>query len=266
MEESFKGIFYKTYGKNLGYSLVLLHGYLESSEIWESFAGHFADEYFVVCIDIPGHGKSDVIAEKATMDQLAEVVMEVTAHLGINGFHIVGHSMGGYVLLALADLHPEALNSAVLLHSNCFADSVEKKENRDREIELVKKGKKELIVKYNIPRMYADDNLESMSGQVEKSKEIGIRTNDAGMISALNAMKTRPDRSHILAAGKIPILIVGGKKDNLIPFEKIESMAALSERNKLLVLEKSGHMGFVEEKERTVIDLKKFFDANFECL
>jgi len=265
MDQTKTGIFFKTYGENRGHALLLLHGYLESSEIWNDFAVLFSDEYFVVCPDIPGHGLSAAPAGNCSMEQMAEDIISVCDHLGIGGFHVAGHSMGGYVTMALLDQYAERLDSASLIHSTCFADSEEKKINRDREIELVRNGKKELIINTNIPRLYATDNLDQMKDKVENSKNIASRTPDAGIIAALQAMKTRPDRSDVLAATRIPVLLVGGKKDNLIPFEKMEEMKTLSPRINLISLEKSGHMGFIEEKELAAGELRRFIDSNFEC-
>ena len=266
MNQSINGIFYKTYGKNHGYVLVFLHGYLESGEIWDNFVGYFSDEYFVVCIDLPGHGKSKGLSEDATLEQMAEAVIMVTGKLGVPGFHLVGHSMGGYVVMALLEKFSDRLNSAVLFHSTCYSDSDEKKSIREREIELVRNGKKELIINTSIPRLFASDNLAVLTSQVEVSKKIALKTSDSGIISALNAMKARPDRSHILAGTAIPVLLAGGRKDNLIPFETMEKMKALSQGISLVCLENSGHMGFVEEPELAVKELKKFFDSNLECL
>jgi pimeloyl-ACP methyl ester carboxylesterase len=261
-----KDTHYKTYGKNHGYALVFLHGYLESSDIWDGFADLFSDEYFVICVDLPGHGKSPALSEPSTIDAFADAVVSVTDHLGIQGFHLVGHSMGGYVAMAMLEKYSEHLNSVVLLHSACYSDSDEKRQNRDREIELVKRGKKEKIFNLSIPRLYADENLTTFSQQVETSKKMALNTNNSGIVAALTAMKTRPDRSLILKETKIPVLLIGGRKDNLIPFETMEKMKLLSPELKLVCLENSGHMGFIEERENAAKELKEFFEKNFECL
>jgi pimeloyl-ACP methyl ester carboxylesterase len=266
MDQTLNGINFKTYGKNHGYALVFLHGYLESSQIWNDFAGLFSDEYFVVCIDLPGHGKSAVTSGESTMEMMGNAVISVTDHLGIGGFHLVGHSMGGYVAMSMLEHHSDRLNSVVLFHSTCFADSEEKRTNRDREIELVRQGKKEIIVNTSIPRLFAYSNLEEMLDSVENSKKIALVTSDAGIISALTAMKMRPDRSKFLADSEVPILLIGGRKDNLIPYEIMEKMKTLSSHITQVCLENSGHMGFVEETEQSSKELRKFFDASFECL
>jgi pimeloyl-ACP methyl ester carboxylesterase len=174
--------------------------------------------------------------------------------------------MGGYLTLAILEKYPERLNSAVLLHSHCYSDSDEKKNNRSREIGLIKDGKKELIINTSIPNLYANENLETFTEQVIISKNIALQTGEDGIISGLNAMKSRPDRSIVLRNTDVPVLLVGGRKDNLIPYEMMEKMKAISPAIKLVCLEKSGHLGFIEEKDLASVELKKFFDDNFECM
>jgi pimeloyl-ACP methyl ester carboxylesterase len=226
MNTAINGIHYKTYGKNHGYTIVFLHGYLESSVIWDSLAKELEEEYFVVCIDLPGHGKSYTISDDPSLEKFGEAVISVLNSLEVKNFQLVGHSMGGYLALSMLENYPKRIQSLVLFHSHCFADSDEKKLNREREIELVLNGKKESLFNISIPRLYSNDNLETFSVEVEKSLQIALTTSDMGVVSALKAMKGRPDRSEILAKAKVPVLLIGGRKDNLIPLELMEKMEA----------------------------------------
>ena len=71
-------------------------------------------------------------------------------------------------------------------------------------------------------------------------------------------MKARPDRQDVLRASTDPMLIIAGRKDNYIPFEVYEQHFRLSPRIDSLVLENSGHMGFVEEKENSLKGIRHF--------
>ena len=108
-------IYYKDQGK--GEIIVLLHGYLETSEIWDSFAGKLAGKYRVVSIDLPGHGKSDVFGEIHSMEFMASVIKELMAGSGDGNFFLAGHSLGGYVTMAFVDLFPQLLKGYCLFHS-----------------------------------------------------------------------------------------------------------------------------------------------------
>lgn len=250
---------YEVYGKRENPAVLLLHGYLESLKIWEHFVPLLSDQYFVVAMDIPGHGKSGIFSIVHRMDDLAEAAFHVLQNIGVTRAHVIGHSMGGYVALAFRESHYSVMRSCVLFHSTCLSDTPEKRMNRTREIELVREGKKDLIVKVNIPRAFADDNLEDLSGKVKWAQEIAMENADEGIISLLNGMKERPDRSALLKDDIIPYLLIAGKKDNYIPFEAARCIPNLGSNISFSVLENSGHMGFVEEPDRSAQILKEFF-------
>ena len=106
-----------------------------------------------ICIDLPGHGQSDCIGYIHTMEEMAEAVFAVVKHLRLRKISIVGHSMGGYVALALAEREPDMLRSLTLYHSTASADSMWKKQDRKRAIELIKKNHKSFI-RASIPLLF----------------------------------------------------------------------------------------------------------------
>lgn len=241
-----------------GDAVVLLHGYLESMDIWGSFKVELTRYYRVITIDLPGHGKSETVCEKHTMEVMADAVEVVLNHLGIGLAVIIGHSMGGYVTLAFAEIFPEKTAGFVLFHSHGFPDSDEKKANRNREIELVESGKKMQILKINIPRSFANENLKRFSKEVKRSGEIALSTTENGIVCALKGMKTRPDRRKVIMQSAVPVLIIAGRKDNYIPFGMYEQHFNLKPGTDVLILENSGHMGFIEEKEKSLDGILRF--------
>jgi len=250
---------YKDQGS--GTPLVLLHGYLESLNSWDNFAASLASEYRIITPDLPGHGETGVPGTVSSMDYMAEVVKYVMESAGITKAIVIGHSMGGYATLAFADRYPEALLGFGLFHSAPFPDTDEKKKNRDREIQLVREGKKNLIFNTNIPKMFADDNLERLADKVETAKEIARGTPEEGIIAVLEGMKARPDRTQLVKNPEVPFLYLLGKKDKYIAFENIEPFISELTNARIEILENSGHMGFVEEKERSEEIIKAFMSG-----
>ncbi len=243
-----------------GKAVVLLHGYLESLEIWNGFADELAKKFQVIAIDLLGHGKSDTINGEASVELMAESIKAVLDYLKIEKAVIIGHSMGGYAMLAFAEMYPEKTIGISLFHSITWDDLPEKREARDREIELVKQGKKNLIINVNIPKSFADDNLEKFKAQLEKAKHIGSETSDEGIIAALNAMKARKDRTYILEKIKVPVFFAIGKKDNYIPVDKLMRLTLLPKKKYVAFFENSGHMGFIEEKDYALDEIENFLE------
>ncbi len=241
-----------------GHALVLLHGYLESLEIWDGFRERLENDFRVICPDLPGHGKSGVTGDVHEMELLAEGVAAVLDHCKADKCFIVGHSMGGYGALAFLELYPDRLAGLCLFHSHPFADTNQVMNNRCREIVLVNQGKKELISKINIPRAFASVNLERLAHQVERATAIATLTPDEGIVACLNGMMRRPSREELLAGTDKPVLLIVGKHDNYIPFEDAAKKVKLPGNGQFEALENSGHIGFAEEPERSAELITRF--------
>lgn len=244
-----------------GKTILLLHGYLESLDVWGDFSTELSQYYRVLCFDIPGHGESETLSENQTMAELATAIRDALNLLNIENCFLVGHSMGGYLALMFHHLFPEKLLGFCLFHSHPFADSDEKRKNRLREMDLIRDGKKNLIASVNIPNTYASENADVFETEIKKAISIVSQTPDEGIIANLHAMMTRPDLSESLAGAKLPFLYIAGKKDNLIDFENIVPKIKLPENSELIVLENSGHMGFVEEKQIALNHIRNFIES-----
>ena len=227
--------------------VVLLHGYLENMLVWEEFIPLIYKEVRVISLDIPGHGISEVKDEIHTMDYLADTIASVLDKLGVKSATIVGHSMGGYVALAFAERYAERTDGLVLLHSTPYADSDEKKKNRQREISLVKSGKKELLARTAPETGFAIENRSRFRTEIEDLQQTVYLTEDAGIIALLNGMIERKAQSEMLHNLGKPILFILGRKDCYIVPEIAEKMVAEHPEAKVVWLENSGHMGFIEE-------------------
>ena len=239
-------------------TMVLLHGYLENMLVWEEFIPRLYTEFRIVTLDIPGHGISEVKGECHSMDYLADTLALALHSLGIAEATIVGHSMGGYVALAFAERHPEMTSSIVLLHSTPYADSDEKRHNREREIALIRAGKKELLA-HTVPEMgFAPENRNRCRTAIEDLEQTIFLTEEGGIIALLNGMIGRKAQSEMLHNFGKPILFILGRKDGYITAEIAEKMISEHPEAQVAWLEKSGHMGFVEEPKACAEALLEF--------
>jgi pimeloyl-ACP methyl ester carboxylesterase len=241
-----------------GEVIVLLHGYLESSEVWDSFVQKLSAGFRVISVDLPGHGHSDIYGESHTMEFMATVVKDLLKYLNVEKAFIAGHSLGGYVSLAFLELYHNLLSGYCLFHSHPFADSPEALDKREREIKLVKAGKKDLIYPDSITKMFAADNLEKFKGALYNSRKIASKISGEGIIAVLRGMMSRPSRLYLMEKGIVPCLWILGAKDNYIDCEQIRKKVRLPENAKTVILKNSGHMGFIEEEELSAIIIAKF--------
>jgi pimeloyl-ACP methyl ester carboxylesterase len=246
---------YRISGK--GPVIVLLHGFLESGEVWKSFTRRLIESFTVITIDLPGHGLSENPGPINSMDDMADAVRHVLKSLHVNASLMVGHSMGGYVTLAYAEKYPRTLKGFVLFHSQAGADSAEASVNRERTIALVQKDHHGFIKNF-IPDLFDPINVKKFSKEIDNLKNLADITSNEGIIAALEGMKIRPDRQHVLLNSKVPVLFIIGKNDKRIPMEVVIPQTLLPEHSEVLLLDHVGHRGFIEASGKTIAAVKGF--------
>ena len=253
----FRGIqiHYQVSGK--GPVIVFLHGFLESGELWKNFARRLSASFRIITIDLPGHGLSENIGPVNSMDEMAEAVRHVLKTLNIPKCMMIGHSMGGYVTLAFAEKYPRVLKGFVLFHSQAAADSTETRKVRERTVSLVEKDRQGFIRNF-IPGLFDPSNVKKFGMEIEKLRILAQETPKKGIIAALEGMKNRPDRRHVLAQAKIPVLFIIGKNDSRVPMEVVFPQTLLPEHSEMLLLDHVGHMGLIESSAKTFKVIKGF--------
>ena len=229
--------------------VVLLHGYLESLYVWDDFVGLLTPHMRVIAVDIPGHGISEVKGEVHTMEMVAEVLRDMLDALGIERVTMVGHSMGGYVSLAFCAAYAERLDGVVLLSSSPNPDTELKRENRRREIALVRAGKKDALARVAPEAGFAEQNRRRLKSYIDDLVEQVHITEDEGIVALLGGMIERKDQNEMLRNSSVRQLFILGKKDGYIPVEAAEEFIAKNPQAEVVWLEESGHMGFIEQPQ-----------------
>ncbi len=243
-----------------GFPIVLLHGFMESLDVWDDFAAELAKDYRVISIDLPGHGKSGLVDYVHTMDIMAEAVKEVLDFLGLKQVALIGHSMGGYVSLQFWKSYPGYVRCLVLFHSTPFPDTDERKAMREQLVRDIKAGKKVALAKDFVQKTFAADNAERLVKKIGFMKIVALNTSNEGIIAALEGMKMRPSYTDLLEKARIPVLWILGAKDNFIPVDVYKQLN-LPDNVKVEIFENSGHQGYIEEPEKSLDVIKKFVNS-----
>jgi pimeloyl-ACP methyl ester carboxylesterase len=192
------------------------------------------------------------------MDDMADAVFAVLSHLNISEAVFVGHSMGGYVSLALAELYPEIIKGIVLLNSTSNEDSQERKINRIRAIKAVKQNP-EIFIGMSIANLFSEENRNLLANEIEMVKKEALKTSTQGIVSALEGMKVRKDRGFILHQATFPILLVLGKKDPVLNYT--DNLSQIEGTSVHLTTLPDGHMSHIENREALSTILSDFFTS-----
>ncbi len=199
-------------------TLVLLHGFMENLSIWSDLEPHLSENFSLVKIDLPGHGRSEIIAEVQTMELMAEEVKKVLDDQNLNKVHLLGHSMGGYVSLAFAEKYPDSLKSLTLFFSTYFPDDAEKKEQRIKSYRIIKDAFAH-YARAGIPNLFNPNERDILEGKIETALEVALSTDNLGALASVKGMVERRDKKHILENLDAKILVLAGKHDNAVKTE-----------------------------------------------
>ena len=241
-------VHYRDEGREHQETLVLLHGFLQNLDVWTPYTLHFMRYLRVITIDLPGHGYTQCFSDVHSMDFMAKVVKTVLQEAGVLKCVMVGHSMGGYVALAFADLFPFSLCGLGLLHSHALADIESKKQERLRVCEEVQINRPSYIFRF-IPSLFDDSRQMDLAQDIKDLKEQCLETSTQSICAAQKGMMMRPSRLDLLSRLDIPVLSVFGKNDPRLPVELAVSQAMEPKRSEILLLDKVAHMSFIEESE-----------------
>ncbi|HMG67904.1 MAG TPA: alpha/beta hydrolase [Chitinophagaceae bacterium] len=240
-------IFYKTYGE--GPAVVLIHGVPVDNDIWRNQVNELKGFKFIVP-DLPGSGASEMI-EDMSMEGMAEVIKAILDEGKIATASLIGHSIGGYISLAFAEKYPGYLKGFGLFHSTAYPDSEDRKIIRKKAIEVIEKNGAFEFLKTSIPNLFSPENREKTVVIIEELIGKANNFSSPSLVSYYQAMMKRPGRISVLKNLEIPVLFIAGKFDTAIPLIDSLKQSHLPEKAYFHILSGSGHMGMMEEAEKT---------------
>lgn len=251
-------IFYRKYGK--GTPVLFLHGFGEDGTIFNALLPHLEKYATLLIPDLPGSGKS--MTENGfdySLEHLALVMKALLDQEGVSSCIILGHSMGGYIALAMAEQFPDLINGLGLIHSTAFADSVERKEKRNQGIKFIEQKGVSAFLQLSLPGLFSQkfrqNHPDIISSLVEKGSSSFTPT---ALIGYYKSMMQRPDRTHILSTLACPILLVIGGWDELIPAKDMQQQANLVKKPTVHLIPTAGHMSMLEASDELGNTLHQF--------
>lgn len=222
--------------------LVLLHGFLEDASMWKHVK--LPSNYPCVMIDSPGHGKSaNLLCE--TMEEMAILVQDVLNQLAVDQFHVIGHSMGGYVALALKKMDTRC-EKVMLLNSNFWTDSEERALDRRRIAEIVKSNQSHFVYEV-IPNLFLDP--AAYDSEVKKLIQEALKMSPEAIGNASIAMSVREDFTDFVVKNAHAFVCIQGMEDRIVLLEHMRN-ATKNTQIERIELSGVGHMAHIEAPEK----------------
>lgn len=254
---------YKVYGK--GRPVVLLHGYGEDSQIWENQIEYLANHCLLIVPDLPGSGKSTITDQgmeewlpNMGIESMAQCINEILIAEKIAACIMLGHSMGGYISLAFAQLYPSKLLALGLVHSTAYADSNEKKIVRQKSIQFLEENGGYTFFKTSMPNLFGKKFKATQATVIDQLVEQSKAFETRVLVAYTSAMMERTNKTAVLESALFPILFVAGPEDIAAPLTDIQAQATVPIKSYLEVIEGVGHMGMLEAPKEMNQHLSRF--------
>jgi pimeloyl-ACP methyl ester carboxylesterase len=242
-----------------GKPVVLIHGFCENETVWDGFVPTLAKNNQIITLDLGGFGKSShLLPNSCSIEALAEQVKNLLDFLKIDKAIFIGHSLGGYVNLALAEKYPFIVEKMCLFHSTALADTPEKKDTRNKVIDFVQKVGVERYIESFVSPLFYQPRLKELKNSILEVEKVGKTTPLETITSVVAAMRDRENRLEVVKNIEYPILYIIGKNDGAVAFESYQEQINCNSLIETLILEETGHMGMFERPKEILETLLTF--------
>jgi 3-oxoadipate enol-lactonase len=240
-----------------GEPVLLIHGFPLSGALWDETVERLAADARLIVPDLRGHGESDASA-RASMATYADDLAAVLDAADVDGpVTVAGLSMGGYIAFELLRRYPERIRALVLANTRAGADAPDGARKRLDTAARVEREGSAVVADEMVGKLFAAGAAGPLR---ERWRAIMAATPPAGVAAALRAMADRPDSMDTLRAARVPVLVVAGAEDGIVPRADAEEMRDAAPDARLEIVEGAGHMTPVEQPERFADILRDFLE------
>lgn len=241
-----------------GVPVILLHGFPFNRTIWNNFSASLSNYFQVITPDLPGFGKSEGVKRPFTIDEIGDIIANWISKESILQPVFVGHSLGGYVALRVAEKLGDHLNSLVLFHSTAYADSEEKKQSRNKVLEFIDKNGVKAFTSNFISSLFVNQQHPA----IETVRSIAVEAAEETVKGYTEAMRDRKAKLDVLKTFTRPVLFLAGDRDPGISVESIHQQASVCSMATTQILEGVAHMGMFEHEKKSLEFLQSFILKN----
>ena len=211
-------LYYEVYGE--GEPLILLHGWAQSSQFWQEYIAEYAKNYEVYVIDLRGHGKTSTLTESFSLDVAANDVIALLENLNLKKVKAIGIDYGGNILLKIAGLRTERLESIILIGaSNNYSRQDDQALNNNATFENLSE---EEISELRKLHLLGDNQIKALFNP-NLNYEIRLSNEELGLITT-------------------KALIINGDNDEILGVSAAIALHSNMPNSQLWIVQNSGHI------------------------
>ncbi len=254
-----------------GPALLLIHGIGDSSATWDGVVPLLGKKYTVLAPDLLGHGDSDKPRADYSLGGFANAMRDLLLLLGIDKATVVGHSLGGGVALQFAYQYPEMCERLVLVASGGLGAEVTPvlraaalpgaglaiAASARPVVRVPVLGAARLVARVGMLSRTDVDEVAHMWGALQS------RTSRAAFLRTLRSVidvrgQTVTSRDRLYLADAVPMLLVWGDRDPVLPVSHARAAARELPGCRLEVVPRAGHLPHRADPERFAAALDRF--------
>ena len=247
-------------GNPAAQTVVLIHGFPFSLEMWSQQIELLKKDYRVIAYDVRGHGRSGVADGQYTLEFFVDDLVGLLDHLKIARAVLCGLSMGGYIALRAAERNPERLRALILCDTQSTADSNEGRLKRAASIKSIKTNGVDAFAEGFVKAVFAPSSLITKTDRVGTIKNIIQSNSSLGICGTLLALAARTDTTASLSGIKVPTLILVGESDAVTPPRASQEMHDKIPNSEFYTIANAAHMSNIENPEAFNGYLRNFLD------
>jgi pimeloyl-ACP methyl ester carboxylesterase len=227
--------------------LLLIHGFPHDATLWEHQINALSDVAQLIAPDLRGFGSN--AAEPGPdlrIEDYATDLLKLLNDRGIEKVIVAGLSMGGYVALSFLEKYPDRVRALILCNTRAEADDEAGRKKRYEVVEKAMNGGVPVIARELLPKMLAERTKNEQPEEVRKLEEMMLRQPPEAIAAASKAMATRKDQREFLRSIKIPVLIITGDQDPIMPLPTSELMHTSIIGSEMNVLKDAAHLSNID--------------------
>ena len=237
----------------IGLPVIFLHAFPLNRTMWDGELAGLLNEqrYRLVSLDWRGFGESDAPGEGeiSMMELLAEDVVALMDHLGIEQAVLCGLSMGGYVAFACLRHYAQRIAGLILADTRPAADPPERQASREEMAHIAETQGSSAIAELQLPRLISNYTRQHNPAVEARVRQMINAATQSGIAAASRGMAKRADASDLLASIRCPTLVITGQEDALIPLSETQSYAERIPGAQYMVIPDAGHLSNLEQPD-----------------
>lgn len=256
-------------------TLLLIHGFSASLQTWEPWIERLGDQYRIVSLDLPGHGLTRAPAGyQASIEAYRDLVEQFVRDQQLERFALAGSSMGGNVSWEYALAHPERLDALILVDSSGWPETRADLSEEPQIFKLLRNPiagpllrdlDSRRLIRQGLEASFSDQSLVD-DFMVQRYAELARAPGHRDILLQLTL--DYRDRNHAtperLAPLDMPVLILSGDQDNLVPPEHAEMFHQAIPGSQLVMFENIGHIPQEETPDASAQAVRDFLAQVYE--